>query len=720
MAQQKRKLERLERKNEVITGGRTNNQRYMYRQSSTENSSLTSSITEPELDSRPTASTSAAGSLRDRWVMNLSKIPLMEAQKNLLAHGPNFAITPRSPPIGEYIPAVEQTCQNLAQGEAEELRAEVKAVIKKCQPPKTNITKEEQKALRELKKDTNRVILTADKGTCLVVMDREEYIKKAEDLLKEDTYKIITDDPTNKQKNKLIQLLKKIKSEGGINDESYRKMYPTGAGIPKFYGLPKVHKAGVPLRPIVSSRGSVSYNTSKELARILNPLAGRSTFSVQNTMDIVEQVKNIKLQPQECTVSYDVKALFTSVPIKPAINIIKQLLEDDKELQQRTTMTVQNIICLLEFCLNNTSFIFQGRYFEQTEGAAMGSPLSPIIANIYMEAFEKQAISTAPHPPTFWRRYVDDTFVVIQKTQEDSFFNHLNTIDERIQFTKEASRSDGSMPFLNALVTINGDGSLNTKVYRKQTHTDLYLQWDSHHSIAVKYSVINTLHHRAKAVCSNKQLLEDEEEHLKKVLTENKYPMWALNRVKLKNKDTRTQTQEQRRTQKTIANVTTGHKRAYMVLPYVKGLSESMKNVGKKHGIQTYFKGGNTIKSLLMTPKDKDHITKKSGIIYRFKCNRVDCDDEYIGESSRTFGERYKEHLKTPSPIYDHYNITGHETSIENFSIVGREDQNLIRAIKEAIYIRVNNPSLNRNIGKYHLPHIWDEVLMNNSELKLK
>ena len=88
--------------------------------------------------------------------------------------------------------------------------------------------------------------------------------------------------------NIFIQLLKKIKTEGGINEESYRKMYPTGAGIPKFYGLPKVHKAGVPLRPIVSSRGSVTYNTSKELARILKPFTGRSTFSVQNTMDFVE------------------------------------------------------------------------------------------------------------------------------------------------------------------------------------------------------------------------------------------------------------------------------------------------------------------------------------------------------------------------------------------------------------------------------------------------
>ena len=121
-----------------------------------------------------------------------------------------------------------------------------------------------------------------------------------------------------------------------------------------------------------------------------------------------------------------------------------------------------------------------------------------------------------------------------------------------------------------------------------------------------------------------------------------------------------------------------------------------------------------------MAPKDKEHITQKSGIIYRFKCDRLECNEEYIGESARTFGERFREHLKAPSPIYDHSNITGHTTTLENFSIVGREDQNLIRLIKESMYIRVNNPSLNRNIGKYHLPHIWDEVLLNNTELKLK
>ena len=106
--------------------------------------------------------------------------------------------------------------------------------------------------------------------------------------------------------------------------------------------------------------------------------------------------------------------------------------------------------------------------------------------------------------------------------------------------------------------------------------------------------------------------------------------------------------------------------------------------------------------------------------MYRYKCDRVEYDEEYIGEPSRTFREGFKEHLKAPSPIYDHYNITGHSISIDNFSIVGREDQNLIRTIKEPLYVRVNNPSLNKNIGKHHLPHIWDEVLLNTSELKIK
>ena len=158
----------------------------------------------------------------------------------------------------------------------------------------------------------------------------------------------------------------------------------------------------------------------------------------------------------------------------------------------------------------------------------------------------------------------------------------------------------------------------------------------------------------------------------------------------------------------------------HIVVPYHRGFSESFKKVCSNHGVQAYFKGGTTIKRLLMAPKDQDPMQKRSGVIYRYKCDRVECDEEYIGESSRTFREEVQGTSEDPSPIFDHYDTTGHKVSLDNFSIVGREEQNLMRTIKEALYIRLNNPSLNRNIGKYHLPHIWDEVLLNTSELKIK
>ena len=199
---------------------------------------------------------------------------------------------------------------------------------------------------------------------------------------------------------------------------------------------------------------------------------------------------------------------------------------------------------------------------------------------------------------------------------------------------------------------------------------------------------------------------------MKNALKNCQYPSWALNRIQQKIKNPgRKQT-----TNRTSNNT----QRSYIVVPYYSGLSKSIKNIGRKFGIQVHCKGGTTILNLLMAPKDRDPIQKQSGVIYRYHCDRVDCDEEYIGESSRTFGERFKEHLKPLSSIYDHSNISGHSVTINNFKIVGREDLNQIRTIKEALYIRVNDPSLKRNVGKYHLPHVWDEVLVNTSEIKLK
>ena len=346
----------------------------------------------------------------------------------------------------------------------------------------------------------------------------------------------------------------------------------------------------------------------------------------------------------------------------------------------------------------------------------MGSPISPIIANLFMEDLETRALNTSQHPPSLWKRYVDDTLTIIKKEHKDTFLDHINSIDPNIRFTSEDQKEDGSIPFLDVLIIPEENGKLNTTVYRKPTHTDMYLHWDSHHNIPSKYSVIGTLYHRANTICSTTQYLHKEEKHLNQALKRCKYPSWAINRTKMKIQGTASHNSNRRTAN---SNPTQSTPKLNIVVPYHQGLSESVKRTCKKYGIQVHCKGGHTIKNLLMAPKDKDHILNKSGVIYRYKCHRVECDEEYIGESARTFAERFKEHLKPPSPIYDHSNISGHSVTIENFNIVGREDQNLYRAIKEALYIRRNNPSLNKNIGKYHLPHIWDEVLVNITELQL-
>ena len=124
-------------------------------------------------------------------------------QEVLLAHGPKFAITPKNQPILEYITSIEVACQNLNNNDAEELRSEFYRALRHFHPPKPILRKEEMKALKQLKTDKDHMVLTADKGVAMVVMDRQEYIQKARALLEDtNTYSPIPSDPTTKLKNK--------------------------------------------------------------------------------------------------------------------------------------------------------------------------------------------------------------------------------------------------------------------------------------------------------------------------------------------------------------------------------------------------------------------------------------------------------------------------------------------------------------------------------------
>ena len=205
-----------------------------------------------------------------KWVINLSKTELTPAQISVLGKGPNFAISPNNIPNLNYITAIETMCSKLKDEDAADLRGDINAILRKGKAPTSNLNKQERIALGQLKKDQDRVIVTVDKGVAMVVSDKEDYIKKARDLLFQPAYKELPRDPTNKIKAQLITKLRRIKKDSKLDKGMYKAMYPTGCVLPKFYGLPKIHKTGNPLRPIVSSRDSVTYGVVKSLVRSSN------------------------------------------------------------------------------------------------------------------------------------------------------------------------------------------------------------------------------------------------------------------------------------------------------------------------------------------------------------------------------------------------------------------------------------------------------------------
>ena len=144
---------------------------------------------------------------------------------------------------------------------------------------------------------------------------------------------------------------------------------------------------------------------------INKPLVGKSPHHLHSTQDFVKQTYKVTLQAGECLSSYDVTPLFTSVSVDPAMGIIKDLSEQDNTLKERAVL----------FCLHNTYISFQDQFYKQVEGAAMGSQVSPILANLYMEYFDQKALSTATHPLRLWLRYVDDTFVIKKKSTNRTF-----------------------------------------------------------------------------------------------------------------------------------------------------------------------------------------------------------------------------------------------------------------------------------------------------------
>ena len=222
--------------------------------------------------------------IRKKWVINLSSKPLSDGEQSILQKGPKFAVSSSKVPITEYIAVTKSICDELGENttgkDCTEIYQKTKEVLqhfKEKKGPTHNITKQEKEAIKTLREDSSWVVLTADKGVALVVMDKNQYIEKCMALLNDTkTYKPCKD-TTKKLHREVQESLRKLNREHGssrLYDWSklhYNCLLPTGnsSPAPRFYGLPKIHKANCPMRPIVSACGTATYQLAKFLTKIL-------------------------------------------------------------------------------------------------------------------------------------------------------------------------------------------------------------------------------------------------------------------------------------------------------------------------------------------------------------------------------------------------------------------------------------------------------------------
>ena len=430
-------------------------------------------------------------------------------------------MTPKNVLIEDIIASTEATARRLDPVSADKLRTHVSTVLRTSSTPKCNLPGKLLRAIKELRKDDSIVVLPADKGNATVVMNRSSYDEKIEQMLADSTYRKLKKDPTTKVEKEIGVALRQVEAKGEITKEKRMYLTPHSSSPPQLYGLPKIHKDGLPLRSIVSAIGSPTYKLSKELARVLSPLAGHTNSFVKNSSHFAQRIRETTLNTDDIMVSFDVVSLFTKVPVEEALNAISSRLQEDETLEERTSLSSGEVCKLTSLCLKSTYFQFKDSFYEQLEGVAMGSPLSLIVANLLMETFEDQALRSAALAPKMWLRYVDDTFVVWEHGQEalKEFHSHVNDQHTSIQFTIEEG-AEGRIPFLDTSIERVGD-QIQTCVFRKPMHTDRYVHFSSYHHSRILINTLCSLRDRAHNICSNST--NNELQHLSKVFEANGY-----------------------------------------------------------------------------------------------------------------------------------------------------------------------------------------------------
>ena len=639
----------------------------------------------------------------DNWVRNISSRPLDKTETQVLSYGLKHSVTPKRIPTEAIVSSVEAVLsrqRELSESAKDNIRSRIASTIQSASLPDSNLTKDERQALKRLKTDENIVILPADKGRVTVVMDKTDYYDKMDALVNDkQTYQVLKRDPTPALQRKLNSKLLDLKKTDAIDIQRYNRLRCRVPQPPKLYGLPKLHKPNIPMRPIVSFCGSPTYQLSKYLTTVLKPLTDESRHKLQSTENFIDAIKTVQVPDDYKLVSFDVKSLFTSIPLQLALDCTETAINNSTiELPLPT----DDLMDLLNLCLTSTYFQYNGKHYKQLHGTAMGSPVSVVVAEIVMQNIEERALATYKRTLPLWLRYVDDTFTAVHKDEIDDFHEHLNGQNADIQFTKEIEEN-GKIPFLDCLVT-RDNNKLRTTIYRKPTHTDRLLDQSSYNPTSHKATTIRTLTRRAQLVCDSPDSLTDENKYLDNVFNKNNYNRDFIRHNTYRNS-------EPNATNTNATPVTTA------TIPYIKGTSETIARILQPYNIRVAHKPITTLRQLLTNVKDKDEPSDRRGAVYKIKC--CDCQATYIGETGRNLNVRLTEHKRATrngdinNHIAEHHLKTNHRIDWDSAECVTYSTDYYQRITLESWFTNLEQTPLNRC---QQLPAPYKRLIADNNK----
>jgi hypothetical protein len=354
--------------------------------------------------------------------------------------------------------------------------------------PTSNMSYSERNALRNLKNDQSIVIKQADKGSKTVIMGRDFYVQKNERQLSDvSLYKLLTEEDIEQivvRYNRGIDALQsKILDRHVL---SFLKVLNPKPG--RYYGLPKIHKPGMPMRPIVSGNGTLTENASQLVDHLIKELPSKSATYIKNSDHFREKLGSISLPVGNNIIlgTADITAMYNNIPIQEGIAAVVKHYTADGTYSD--VVSPEALGSLIELVMTNNYFEFNDKFYLQLTGTSMGTRMAPPLAQLFMTELESNFFSTCSKLPYFICRYMDDYFYIWIGTEDElkCFLGSFNDFHPTIKLTY--SFSQNSVNFLDITIAQN-NGRLKTSLFHKPTDAPQYLHFKSAHPSHTKRSV---------------------------------------------------------------------------------------------------------------------------------------------------------------------------------------------------------------------------------------